>query len=789
MKKRAAHLSLVLFVVLGLALWLVGAVGGRGPSSAAAASLEPTTPARSERAMNLRPPETVPLAPLRAGGPDGFGYVFTDSHESGAGAPTFSWHDARDNGRNTWIDEGHKSVHTSLPFSFKFYENTYNSLNIDLNGYLTFDTDPQRGDNVGLSDSQVLTDIVAVFWDNLTSSLCAPGCVYTDVVGSSPNRVFFIEWYNLVPRGDSYQNGVTFEVALYETSNKIVMQYLDTTVGNSLYDNGASATVGLGSKNAHIWSEYCYGTNPPCNLTADLAIAFYHPDSIGARPDLQVTKVGTAEVQPGGTVTYTIYYSNAGSRLASNVRLTDILPSGLQYNNADPPPDSVNGGGLVWSLGDLPILGSGASSDPGGGVITLYAVAPTTATVGSSLLNHVEIGSADQDMASDDNSDTAGSVVVPGPPASVSIVRGPVSMPANGYSTAFITVTVKDVSGNNVKDGTDVTLKTDVGHFYYNGKDVITPSTSSGVVSTLFQAGTAVGTAHITATALGGTNPVASTTITLTTAAPAAVALRAAPQSIFANGFSKSMITAVVSDSLGGYASDGATVSFATNLGVLNGGGSTANRVLAGGMATVSLQSSIAGTATITATAGSASGTMTMTIMSQKVVTIPLDAGWNLVSFGVTPTPSDTASILAPLGNNLIVAQGFDGGGLSYYPGSPQNTLTHMDALHGYWIKVHTDDTLRVIGDPVYSTTVIPLNAGWNLISYLPDTPLPLETALSSLGDIYSAVLGFDEGVISYYRALPDNMNTLSVMEPQRGYWLYLQSRDWLCYAGAENCR
>jgi uncharacterized repeat protein (TIGR01451 family) len=772
-----------------MALWLVGAMGGRSPSLAVASSLEPTVPASNDLAAEARPPETQPLAPLRAGGPDGFGYVFTDSRESGAGAPTYGWYDARDNGTDTGIDEGHKSVHAELPFGFKFYGNTYNSLNIDLNGYLTFGPDPQQGDNVRLSDSQAVTNVVAVFWDSLTSSSCVQGCVYTDVLGTAPNRVFFVEWYDLVPRGDSYSSGVTFEVALYENSNKIVMQYADTTFGNSLYDNGASATVGLANKNAQIWSEYCYGTNPACNLTAGLAIAFHHPDSIGARPDLLVTKVGTREVQPGGTVTYTIHYSNTGSRLASNVRITDTLQGGLQYGSADPAPDSVNGNVLVWSVGDLPVLGSGASSDPGSGTITVYATAPTTATAGLSFLNHVEIGSANQDQAPENNSDTESTVVIPGPPASVNIARDPLSLPANNFSMAHITLTVKDIAGNNVKDGTDVILKTDVGHFYSNGKGAITLSTSSGVASTLFQAGTVVGTAHITATALGGSNPVADTTITLTTAAPAAITLRADPESIFANGFSKSGITAVVSDSLGGYASDGSAVSFATNLGTLDGGGVTANRVLAGGMATVSLQSSIAGTATITGTVGSASGTVTVTVMSQEVVTIPLDAGWNLISFGITPTPSDTASVLAPLGSNLIVAQGFDGGGLSYYPGSSQNTLTHIDALHGYWIKVQTDDTLRVIGDPVYSTTVIPLNAGWNLISYLPDTPLPLESALSSLGDIYDAVLGFDQGVTSYYRSLPEKMNSLSVLEPRRGYWLYLRGRDWLCYAGPENCR
>jgi len=44
--------------------------------------------------------------------------------------------------------------------------------------------------------------------------------------------------------------------------------------------------------------------------------------------------------------------------------------------------------------------------------------------------------------------------------------------------------------------------------------------------------------------------------------------------------------------------------------------------------------------------------------------------------------------VLAPVMSDLIVAQGFDGGAQSYYPGGTQNTLATMDALHGYWLKV-----------------------------------------------------------------------------------------------------
>lgn len=788
---RLTQVLLALLVAVVLVLWMAAAIGSPATRPVAASSVAPEAFVGIGPAAQSRPPESQPAVPLRAE-PDGFGYVITDSTEVGDGVPTYNWYDAHDDGYNTGLADGNLTVQAILPFSFRFYDNIYTSVNIDLNGYLTFGTDPRVGANTLVGDPAQPNDLVAVMWDSLSSN--KGGGVYTDIVGAPPYQGYYIEWYNLVPLGaDPAATGVTFQVVLSETTNAIIMQYQDTTVGDSGYDGGASATAGLENKNARIWSEYCwesgFGGGPACNLTANLAVAFYHPDHLGARPDLRVTKVGTNQVPPGGTVTYTIYYSNTGSRLADNVFITDTLQSGLQYSSANPTPDTVAGSTLAWSVGDLPIKGSGASSDPGYGSITLYATAPTTATVGSNLLNLVDIDSDSTDLYTGNNSGTASTTVIPGPPASVAISRSPTSLPANGFSTANITATVKDIAGNNVQDGTDVVLETKLGHFFGNGLDTITPSTSSGVATTIFQAGTVTGTASITATAQGGSYPSANTTILLTTATPATITLSAAPTSIPADGSSTSIITAVVSDSLGGSASDGTTVSFETAAGTLDGGGLTADKLLAGGTVTVGLQATLAGTAHITATAGSLSDTITVTLTGGTAVVIPLNAGWNLVSFNVTPFPSDTASVLGPLGSHLVVAQGYDGGGQSYYPGGSQNTLTHVDTLHGYWIKLNSADTLTVTGDRVYSsTTAIPLNAGWNLIGYLPQNPIGLGSALSSLGGTYTAVLGYDRGAMSYYAAMPSNMNTLNSLEPKRGYWLYVTSSGTLCYAGLGNC-
>lgn len=68
---------------------------------------------------------------------------------------------------------------------------------------------------------------------------------------------------------------------------------------------------------------------------------------------------------------------------------------------------------------------------------------------------------------------------------------------------------------------------------------------------------------------------------------------------------------------------------------------------------------------------------------------------------------------------------------------------------------------------------VLPLRAGWNLVSL----PYQLESddpalALASIGGLFSVVLGYDQGGLSYYPNLPPSMNTLQHLDPARGYWI-----------------
>ena len=70
-------------------------------------------------------------APQATGGPDDYGYTWDDS-------VALSWIDATSGTDTGMSGYGGQAVGVSLPFPFKYYENTFNSVYIVGAGYLSF---------------------------------------------------------------------------------------------------------------------------------------------------------------------------------------------------------------------------------------------------------------------------------------------------------------------------------------------------------------------------------------------------------------------------------------------------------------------------------------------------------------------------------------------------------------------------------------------------------------------------------------------------------------------------
>lgn len=94
------------------------------------------------------------------------------------------------------------------------------------------------------------------------------------------------------------------------------------------------------------------------NTTPQIATA---STTVNPQLDLSITKTDSADpATNGSTLTYTITVTNAGPSAATNVRVTDVLPSQLTFVSASASQGTVSNaaGTLTGSLGTI---ASGAS--------------------------------------------------------------------------------------------------------------------------------------------------------------------------------------------------------------------------------------------------------------------------------------------------------------------------------------------------------------------------------------------------------------------------------------------
>jgi hypothetical protein len=217
-----------------------------------------------------------------SGGPDLGGYIYLDSRTtSGVG---YSWIDATDGTRLNLGDDEETNV--PMPFPFTFYGIPITNLRVGNNGAILMNVATGELDYSNVDLASVTTPMIAPFWDDLDSDT---GFLSYKTVGQSPNRRFVIEWHNR-PRYQNIGNS-TFEVILYEGSNNLKLQYQDVVFGDSRYDNGRDATVGIRGNNAYLQVSY-----NQAYLANQTALCFQAPGSLPCDPvDLSWLSVSSTQ--------------------------------------------------------------------------------------------------------------------------------------------------------------------------------------------------------------------------------------------------------------------------------------------------------------------------------------------------------------------------------------------------------------------------------------------------------------------------------------------------------------
>ncbi len=138
-------------------------------------------------------------------------------------------------------------------------DNSYDTLYVASDGTISLTSNFVNFRNQPLPLGGMQT-LIAPFWDNLSpqnSGGLTPALSYV-VKGQAPARQLIVEWKNMPRYGvfPSRQNAVTFQVVFYENNSDVRFNYAKSSFGDSDYDNGKTATIGvqIAEKNATLFS-------------------------------------------------------------------------------------------------------------------------------------------------------------------------------------------------------------------------------------------------------------------------------------------------------------------------------------------------------------------------------------------------------------------------------------------------------------------------------------------------------------------------------------------------------
>jgi len=164
-------------------------------------------------------------------------------------ATTYNWREITGTNLNLGEDEIKK---INIPFNIKFggYTTGFSEIYVDSNGMVSFFDDILyyylTYYNFKIPDTSI-TSYISIFRDNLSPS--GSNNVYWAVTGESPNREFVIEWRNVGHYNFSAPTApigaASFQIVFFENSSDILFNYKDVDFGNTYYNKGANASIGI----------------------------------------------------------------------------------------------------------------------------------------------------------------------------------------------------------------------------------------------------------------------------------------------------------------------------------------------------------------------------------------------------------------------------------------------------------------------------------------------------------------------------------------------------------------
>jgi len=203
------------------------------------------------------------------------------------------------------------SAATNIGFTFQYGCNNYTQFKASTNGWLTF--------NTGITVSSAFNDlsgttnlpIIAPLWDDLETG--TGGEVNYKLTGTAPNRVLTVEWKQMNWNYAATTWALSFQVKLYETTNRIEF----------VYDRNGNAGANINSASASI------------GLTGLTTGDFYSLDGVGGAPN--ASKVTETDVLSSKPATGQIYrwdpVTCSGAPTAGSAACTPSISCGTFTSN------------------------------------------------------------------------------------------------------------------------------------------------------------------------------------------------------------------------------------------------------------------------------------------------------------------------------------------------------------------------------------------------------------------------------------------------------------------------
>lgn len=139
-------------------------------------------------------------------------------------------------------DNAHMDV--NIGFDFSFLNVNYSQVRINTNGWISLNhtgDDASSPDNTLLFNTSNPTTVLAPWWDDLKADGSTSITYKTE--GTTPSRVFTVEWKNILAFSSVASSRLNFQVKLYEGTHEIEFCYGTVTSGTHSPAEGAS--IGL----------------------------------------------------------------------------------------------------------------------------------------------------------------------------------------------------------------------------------------------------------------------------------------------------------------------------------------------------------------------------------------------------------------------------------------------------------------------------------------------------------------------------------------------------------------